>query len=118
MTVGASWYQALASGVPVLASNMTGAAHDLLTGHCGAIVRCDEAWPAAVTDRSPIARDSTVTNAARRVANRVSARQAADWLLEFLANPGERERNFVSDRLGADSREGPSLEDASGYPRR
>ena len=59
--------EGLASGVPVLASGMTGAAHDLLDGRCGDIVWSEEAWPAMLTKWLPSAREEAVTRAAQRV---------------------------------------------------
>lgn len=91
--------ESLASGVPVLASQMTGAAIDLLDGRCGDVVRSEEHWLCALTTWLPIARNAETTAAARRVAELISARRAARWLLDVLAEGGMHERNFVDEAL-------------------
>lgn len=91
--------EAMAVGLPVLASRSVGAALDLIRpGFNGELVASDRHWTEAI-DRY-LDRDRVLCSgeAARRVGEAFSARQAASWLTEVLApGRGTSERSFAAD---------------------
>jgi glycosyltransferase involved in cell wall biosynthesis len=93
--------ESLASGVPVLASHLTGAAHDLLDGRCGELVASEEAWPDALARWLSRSCRPETTEAAARTAELLSASSASAWLLDVLADPGSGERDFLAESLGS-----------------
>lgn len=88
--------EALTAGVPVIASNATGAAIDLVrTGVNGMLVEGEDGWAAALAAYSDPARAKREGIAAREVGIATSAEAAAPWLLETLQ--ATHERDFIRD---------------------
>lgn len=90
--------EAMAAGVPVIASPEVGAARDLIRpGFNGSIARTTAEWSAAISrylDNKVAYHESA--NAAV-IGNEMSSRRAADWLMDVLPDAGGCPRNFVAE---------------------
>lgn len=91
--------EAMAVGIPVLASAGVGSALDLIRpGFNGELVEDQNGWPGAIAgylDRDAVLRSG---DAARRVGVAFSADRAACWLRDLLSQDGvTEERSFVAD---------------------
>ena len=90
--------EALAAGVPVLASTSTGAAIDLVRDNFnGRIVRGDEAWTEAISaycDADRVVREGAN---GRITGEEMAAGKAAQWLEELLVESSKQSRSFVAE---------------------
>jgi len=91
--------EALACGLPVIASDRTGAALDLVrNGYDGHVVRTGEDWAEAIRAFTDEAVSQRQGANAREVARRVSSTRAAAWLSELLEDVEPvGERDLVAD---------------------
>lgn len=90
--------EALAAGLPVLASSGTGAGVDLVRdGFNGRVVREEESWGAAIGDYCDADRVVREGANGRIVGEEIAAEKAAEWLEELLADAPSQPRCFVSE---------------------
>ncbi len=89
--------EALASGVPVLASRQTGAARDLVrSGLNGRVLDLSDDWSTAILDYSEPERALAEGELARRLGTAASGERAGPWLLQHLTRSGPA-ADFVQD---------------------
>jgi glycosyltransferase involved in cell wall biosynthesis len=90
--------EALAAGVPVLASAATGAAIDLIKDDFnGRILKDDKAWVDAIgayCDADRVVREGAN---GRMIGEEMAAGKAAQWLEELLAESSRQSRSFVAE---------------------
>lgn len=88
--------EALTAGVPVLATDTTGAALDLVRqGANGTIIASDDQWPHTLAAYCDAGRAREEGLVARDIGIATSAEAAAPWLLETLG--AGHERDFIQD---------------------
>ena len=90
--------EALAAGIPVLASGMVGAAQDLVRpGFNGSIIS-DGGWVVGLKNYLELERCLTEGRNAKAVARQFSALKAAEWLQELIgAGEAPAERSFIEE---------------------
>lgn len=90
--------EALAQGVPVIASTGTGAALDLVrTGVTGTLVEREEDWPDAVSSYSCLDRSREEGKVGRVLGQEIGPSRAADLLLDVIASPSCDQRNLITE---------------------
>ena len=90
--------EALAAGVPVLASANTGAAVDLVRNNFnGRIVRDGDSWADAISAYCDVDRVVREGANGRVVGEEMAADRAAGWLEDLLLNSPRNERNFIEE---------------------